>query len=158
MSKKDDPKYETIVLSDGTQARHYFKDNSIRNERGHMIEPLESPHKITPDNARDHALKRVQLKRAAIARAANEAINDNTITTKYGDLGYIAAIAHAAMIKAMNASDPKQIDAARFLIKETGLSENPTQNLDNSSTNSDSILQNLGESVINAIINRVKKG
>jgi len=157
MRKKDNPKYETIVLEDGTQARHYFADNSIRNERGHMIQPLESPNPITSENARARALARVEKKRAVIAEAANKQVESMGFDNSRGDLSFIAAIAQAAIIKALNPSDTKQIDAARFLIQETGLSEKTGQNIENTSTNTDSILQNLGESVVNALITRIKQ-
>ncbi len=73
--------------------------------------------------AADLARRRHERKREVIASAAAAAVERDDYRAKYGDDAWIAAIAEAAYIKATTPDDPKAIDAARFLLQETGLSE-----------------------------------
>lgn len=78
---------------------------------------------ITPATASEYHAKRQERKREVIASAAAAAVERDDYRAKYGDDAWIAAIAEAAYIKATTPDDPKAIDAARFLLQETGLSE-----------------------------------
>jgi hypothetical protein len=78
---------------------------------------------ITKQNASEMQAQRQAKKRETIAAAANQAVERSDYRTTYGDLAYVAALAETAYIKATTADDPKAIDAARFLLQETGLSE-----------------------------------
>jgi hypothetical protein len=78
---------------------------------------------ITKENTSDFLAKRLEKKRNIISEAAAAAVERDDYRAKYGDDAWIAAIAEAAYIKATTPDDPKAIDAARFLLQETGLSE-----------------------------------
>lgn len=82
---------------------------------------------ITKDNTAEFLSKRLTLKRNIIAEAANNAVERGDMRNKYGDEAWLAAIAENAMIKATTPDDPKSIDAARFLLQETGLSDKQAQ-------------------------------
>src|SRR5512146_2176173 len=69
-----------------------------------------------------HQLRR-ERKRAVVQAAANEAVENMVLRRQYGDDAYIAALVQAAMIKATNIDDPKMIDAARFVMQESGQAE-----------------------------------
>jgi len=129
--------WEQIHLQDGTVARRY-PDGSIRNERGHPIPGTKIPnngHEITHENARAFASRRLELKRETIAAAANEAVARADFKQNYGDMAYIAELGYYAQLKAQNIDDPKQIDAARFLIQETGIAEARTPETVNNTMN-----------------------
>lgn len=74
-------------------------------------------------HASELARRRHERKREIISSAAAAAVERDDYRAKYGDDAWIAAIAEAAYIKATTPDDPKAIDAARFLLQETGLSE-----------------------------------
>ena len=78
---------------------------------------------ITKQNAAQMAEIRRQRKQEAIAKAANDAVLRDDWRVGYGEYAYVAAIADTAMVKATTPDDPKAIDAARFLLQETGLAE-----------------------------------
>ena len=118
--------WEQITLQDGREARKY-PDGSIRNERGHMIEPLPGKHTITQEDASQLSALGREKKRAIMAEAANEAVQRGDFKTKYGGMAFAAEIAYNAQLKSQNIDDPKQIDAGRFVLQETGISERQAQ-------------------------------
>ena len=121
--------WEQITLQDGTVARQY-PDGSIRNERGWPVPGTKIPnggHEITRENTREYAGMYLEKKRATIAAAANAAVQRGDFKVAYGDMAFVAEIGYHAQLKAQNVDDPKQIDAARFLLQETGLSEKAAQ-------------------------------
>lgn len=69
---------------------------------------------------------RNERRRAIIKEAANEAVQNGNFKARYGEFAYLAAIAETALIKATTADDPKAIEAARFLLRETGESDEQT--------------------------------
>ena len=77
------------------------------------------------DSATASALaSRKAEKRREIARAAaNAAVERADYHASYGDLAFVAAIIQTAMMKAQTPDDPKAIEAARFVMLETGESE-----------------------------------
>jgi hypothetical protein len=77
----------------------------------------------TSEQARELAARRHQKKRDTIQAAANDAVERGDYRQRYGDLAFVAALAETAMLKATTADDPKAIEAARFLLRETGLAE-----------------------------------
>jgi len=117
-------------LKGGTEARRY-RDGSIRNERGYMLKPLPGKHTITKADASALANKLHEKKRMVIAEAANKAVERGDLRLQYGSMAYVAEIADAMQKKATNIDDPKMVDAARFLIQETGLGEKETARADN---------------------------
>ena len=110
------------IQHNGVPARKY-PDGSIRNEKGQMLQPIPGKHTITQADASKLASRRYELKRKIIAEAANEAVQRGDFRLAYGDMAYVAEIGYNAQLKAQNVDDPKQIDAARFLLQETGISE-----------------------------------
>lgn len=77
---------------------------------------------ITKRTASEMADIRRKRKQATIAAAANAAVERDDWRA-HGDMAFVAAIADTAYIKATTPDDPKAIDAARFLLQETGLIE-----------------------------------
>lgn len=80
---------------------------------------------ITTANASEFHARRQARKRERIEAGANAALAE-LAPEKWAspaDLDFAEAIAEAAMHKALNPDDPKQIDAGRFLLQEAGLAE-----------------------------------
>lgn len=78
---------------------------------------------ITKETSSAYHARRQQKKRALIARVASEAVERGDFRARYGDMAFVAAIAETALMKATTPDDPKAVDAARFLLQETGLAE-----------------------------------
>lgn len=95
----------------------------IRDKRGRFLPGTKSPAPITPETSRTMLARRAELRREVMRQAANEAVERGDLVVDYGDLAYAAEIMQAAQRKATNIDDPKMIDAARFVYKETGISE-----------------------------------
>lgn len=88
-------------------------------ETGYIVKP--PPHvMITKENTNEYHRARKEQARAVALAAANEKVNDPALVEKYGDLAYIAKITGSAMDKATTKSDPKAIEAARFIGSMTG--------------------------------------
>jgi uncharacterized protein YaaQ len=103
------------VLANGT-----WQDKTT----GHFLRGGNTTTAIrTADDARAVSNARHARKRQVIAQAANEAVERGDYRQRYGDLAFVAALAETAFIKATTADDPKAIEAARFLLRETGLAE-----------------------------------
>ena len=104
-----------------------LKNNAIYDLDKHRIVGAAGPitNAITSQNAAAMATHRQQLKRDRVVAGANAALAelepDKWVNA--GDLDFVEAISEAAMHKALNPDDPKQIDAARFLHQESGLAE-----------------------------------
>ena len=115
-------KYEDIEYN-GRPARKY-PDGSIRDEKGHWLEL--HPAAIPADSERGLAMvnRKLERKRERIQAGALAAVRDK-LPDKFDGLGddWVEAIAEAVTYKALDRLDPKQVDAARFLLQETGLSE-----------------------------------
>jgi len=79
---------------------------------------------ITPATASEYHAKRQERKRERIQAGALAAVRDK-LPDKFEGEGddWVEAIAEAITYKALDRLDPKQVDAARFLLQETGLSE-----------------------------------
>mgnify|MGYP003528465789 CR=1 FL=1 len=68
-------------------------------------------------HARRQELKREAVQRGANAVAAEDGRYDGT------DLDFVEALSEVMMRRAVNADDVKGVDAARFLLQESGLAE-----------------------------------
>jgi len=80
--------------------------------------------KITKENSIAYHSRRLERKRERIeagARAAVDAAMPDAFTGEADD--WIEAVAQAVTEKALDSDNPKQVDAARFLLTETGLAE-----------------------------------
>jgi hypothetical protein len=97
-------------------------DNGMERANGRIIKP-PSTNVITAENARDFHRMRKEKKRAIAIEAANGAVSKAEYIEKYGEMAFVAGAVHSAMVKAQNPKDPKQIEAARFVFSETGVSE-----------------------------------
>jgi hypothetical protein len=78
---------------------------------------------ITAQNTGDFLAKRLDKKRNTIIAAANEAVESNDLRIRYGDMAFVADISRVMHMKATTPDDPKAVDAARFLLQESGLSD-----------------------------------
>ena len=88
-----------------------------------VANPGGGKYAITSENASEFHAKRQEKKRAVIAAAAAEAVENDALRRTHGDEAWIAAIAQAQFLKATTPDDPKSTDAARFLLQEAGLSD-----------------------------------
>jgi hypothetical protein len=99
-------------------------DNGMEKDasNGHIVKP--PPATLITDSQKSTELHRArqEKKRAIMIEAANEAVSSGEFKERYGDLAFVAEITKAAMQKAKRVADPKQIEAARFVMQETGLS------------------------------------
>ena len=78
---------------------------------------------ITSEYSTQLQQARHDRKRAVVQAAANEAVERDDWRLIHGDMAFVAAIANTAMLKATTPDDPKAIEAARFLLRESGLSQ-----------------------------------
>jgi hypothetical protein len=90
-----------------------------------VANPNGGSHAITSERASEWASEKQARKRAVMAQAANEAVQRDDWRA-HGDLAYVAAIADTAMMIATTPDSPKAIEAGRFLLRETGLSQEDT--------------------------------
>jgi hypothetical protein len=75
--------------------------------------------------------RRAELKREAIMRGAAKVLERSGEWDAPNDIDVVEAISEAAMLKALNPKDAKQIDASRFILNEGGYGENqPSSNAD----------------------------
>lgn len=116
-----------VIEHDGQPARLY-PDGAIRNERGHFIVQHPQAHTITTEDARAIGARKQERKRAILAASALSAVERGDLRLAYGDDAWIAEIGQAMQRKATNIDDPKMVDAARFLMKETGNADDNTGN------------------------------
>jgi hypothetical protein len=109
------------VERDGRVIRVY--DNGMERDAstGRIVKPA-SGTLITAENATEYHRMRRNQKQAVIAAAANAAV-ERADFKAHGGMAFVAAIADTAMLKATTPDDPKAIDAARFLLQESGLAE-----------------------------------
>lgn len=100
------------ILSNGA---HYD------TEKGRIVaNPGGGTHAITAENSSAYHARRKEKRRALIREAANEAVQRADFKIRFGDDAYIAEIIFAAQQKATNIDDPKQIEASRFVLTESG--------------------------------------
>ena len=134
MSTNSQVQYK-IVDYNGKKARQY-QDGSIRNSRGQLLVRHPQAKPITSDNAIAYQRRRQELRAATIAQAANEAVENNSLSVQYGDMNWVAAIAQAQYIKATTPDDPKSTAAANFLLEQAGISAKQAANGDNQASDS----------------------
>lgn len=81
-------------------------------------------HAITSDTARDMVRRRVEKKRAIIAAAAQEAVQNAGNLARYGDSAWLAEVTQAQMMLATTPDAGKASTlAAGWLVDNTGLGE-----------------------------------
>ncbi len=89
----------------------------------HAVKKIVKGAALTSVDASAIRQKRTDKRRAAVVSAANENAKAGKYRETFGDLAFFAAMAESAMTKATNPSDPKAIEAANWLAKYTGESE-----------------------------------
>lgn len=70
--------------------------------------------------------RRAELKREAVARGAAKILERSGEWEAPNDIDVAEALGEAVMLKALNPDNPKQVDAARFILQETGMAESQT--------------------------------
>jgi len=105
-------------------------DNGMeRNAATGRIIRSGDTQRITKENSHAFHRARREKKRAVILEAVNESMKDE-VKEKYGEFAFVAAVAASAMVKATTPHDPKSIEAARWLMNETGLGESDPDDSD----------------------------
>ena len=144
----------TLITYNGKPARQY-PDGSIRDTNGRFMAQHPAGDEITRENAREYQQLGVEAKRRTLRQAANDAVERGDISLGYGQHAYIAEIGQAMQRKATNIDDPKAVDAARFLLQETGVSEKQgAATADNSDASA--ILAGLGAEMVRHIMRRAR--
>ena len=101
-----------------------LKNGAIYNMDTHRIASgKDITTKITPARTIEMQSARIARKREVMRAAANAAVERDDYRLGYGDEAYIAAITDTAMLKATTADDPKAIEAAKFILDNTGVAE-----------------------------------
>lgn len=121
--------YEQVCYNAGMETQERYRtlaNGAIYDMEKKRItaNPGGGKYAITSENASEFHAKRQEKKRAAIeagAAAAVETLMPGVFTGEDGD--WIEAVAQQVAYKALDKLDPKQVDAARFLLTEAGLSE-----------------------------------
>jgi thymidine phosphorylase len=121
----------TIVdtyIKDGETINVYESGAHYNVTRKHLVKAPESAM-LTSERSRELKEKFIEKKREAMVRGAGRALEK----AQPGEwavpnaLDVVEALAEAATMKALNPDNPKQIDAARFIMTETGMSESQTK-------------------------------
>lgn len=99
-------------------------DNGMEKDRdtGKLLRPPTAAL-ITEDSSIAYHRKRQEKKRAVMAQRLQELQKEEFIAI-YGELAWVAAVTGSIYSKATNPKDPKQVEAARFLFSETGITDN----------------------------------
>jgi hypothetical protein len=116
--------------------------NTFKNEQGETINVYESgaqynvtrgrlvgappSTQFTKETAVLAVEKRAELKREAVARGAAKVLERSGEWEAPNDMDVVEALSEAVMLKALNPDNPKQVDAARFIMQESGMAENQT--------------------------------
>ena len=106
-----------------------YKNGAIFDkDKGRIValrpELAEKNTQITKENTSEMAARRLEKKRSRIEAGAMAAVEEKLPDAFTGDDGdWIEAVAQQVAHKALDPNDPKQVDAARFLLQEAGLSD-----------------------------------
>lgn len=130
MKKKVNQPLETTELQTAEPRTKVLASGGVYNyETGRiMSNPGGGKYAITRDNARDMVRRRVELKRAAVQAAAQDAVQNQAMLTKYGDEAWIAEVTQAQMILATTPDAGKASTiAAEWLVTNAGMGEKVLQ-------------------------------
>jgi hypothetical protein len=119
---------------DGRRVNVYDSGLMKDASNGYIVKPPEHTLIDAEKSTELHRLNQ-QRKQEIMIAAATEAVERGDYRVKYGDLAFAAAIADTAMMKATTPDDPKAIDAARFILQETGLSARQQEAQQGNTTN-----------------------
>jgi hypothetical protein len=113
-------------MAEETQAEPRLK--TLKNgavydlDQGRIVSAANVTTKITPERSVELLSRRQELKRQRILAGAARTLERGE-WDKATDLDVAEAIGEAVMMKALNPDNAKQVDAARFILTESGLSE-----------------------------------
>ncbi|RPI95511.1 MAG: hypothetical protein EHM40_02855 [Chloroflexi bacterium] len=99
-------------------------DNGMEKDasNGHIVKP--PPHVLIDSSDKSIALHRArqEQKRARLLAGAAKTLERGGDWETPSDLDVVEALGEAVMMKALNPDNAKQVDAARFILQESGLS------------------------------------
>jgi hypothetical protein len=122
----------TIVdtyIKDGETINVYESGAHYNLTRGHLIKAADSAM-ITPEKSKKYKEILAEKKREALARGAAKVLERTGDWETPNNLDMVEAIGEAVMLKALDPTNAKQVDAARFMLTETGLSESQVKSSD----------------------------
>ncbi len=114
------------VERDGRQIHVYDSGMERDASTGYIVKP--APHTIITTAEKSSELHRAlqEQKRARILTGAARHLKGNSATMP-SNLDVVEAIGEKVMEKALDPKNAKQVDAARFILQESGLSESQQQ-------------------------------
>ena len=121
------PTIVETVIRDGETINIYESGAQYNATRGHLVKAPDHAA-FTPETSLKAKERLAELKREAILRGASKALEkkqpDEWDTPN--SLDVVEAIGEAITMKALNPDNPKQVDAARFILQESGMAESQT--------------------------------
>jgi hypothetical protein len=116
----------TFVNELGETINVYESGAHYNVTRKHLVKAPESAM-ITKENAWKFKEQLAEKKREALVKGAARVLERSGEWETPNALDMVEAIGEAVMLKALNPDNPKQVDAARFMMTEAGLSETQTK-------------------------------
>lgn len=115
-------------IKDGETINIYESGAHYNVTRKHLVKAPEQ-HAITPAKSMQYKEEIAERKREAIIRGAGRALDkvQPGEWTLPNAVDVAEALAEAITLKALNPDNPKQVDAARFIMQEAGISESQTK-------------------------------
>lgn len=115
-------------IKDGETINVYESGAHYNVTRKHLVKAPESAM-ITPESSKRMKEILAEKKRDAIIRGAGKALEKAQPGewTTPNALDVAEALAEAITLKALNPDNPKQVDAARFILQESGMAETQTK-------------------------------
>ena len=113
-------------IKDGETINVYESGVHYNQTRGRLIKAAPQ-FQITTENAKEFKERLAEKKREAVARGAAKVLESTGEWVTPNALDVAEAIAEAVMKKALNPDNPKQVDAARYIMVEAGMSESQTK-------------------------------
>jgi hypothetical protein len=107
---------------DGRRINVYASGAEYDMDAKRLVKPA-SHTVITQENATDLNRRRLELKRERLLVGAARTLERGGDWDTPNDLDVVEALGEAVMMKALNPDSAKQVDAARFILQETGLAE-----------------------------------
>jgi hypothetical protein len=113
-------------IKDGETINVYESGAHYNVTRKHLVRAPESAM-ITKENVGRFKEQLAEKKREAIIKGAGRVLERSGDWEAPNNLDVAEAIAEAVMLKALNPDNPKQVDAARFILQEGGMAETQTK-------------------------------
>lgn len=116
---------ETYEDENGDTINVYESGAVYNQSKGRLI-GAPPRAQFTPETAVVAVERRAELKREAIARGAAKVLERTGEWDAPNDIDVAEALGEAVFLKALNPDNPKQVDAARFVLQEMGIAESQT--------------------------------